>query len=110
MSCFSKECQDSFCHIAQLLSVLFVQHCRPVGYIPVFIVQNNTPTNVRPGIHRGVFSAFLYPVDQFLLGREPIVHGLYRCAEAGFFGLVQLGDADAPLAHILLCVRLPPRP
>ena len=39
------------------------------------------------------FSAFLYPVDQFLLGRERIIHGLYRCAEAGFFGLVQFGDA-----------------
>ena len=56
------------------------------------------------------FSAFLYPVNQFLLGGERIIHGLYRCAEAGFFGLVQFGDADAPLAHILLCVRLPPCP
>ena len=29
------------------------------------------------------FSAFLYPVDQFLLGRKLIVQGLYRCGEPG---------------------------
>ena len=77
----------------------------------LYLWRKQHPEKCPSGALLGVFSsAFLYPVDQFLLGREFIVHGLHRCAEAGFLGFVQLGNADAQLAHILLRVRFPPCP